>query len=479
MSDNKHFNQLVAAGNPVGEVIAVNRWLVRLKGLNPTNVHALIMFEDGSKGFVHQVLETQVVVLHLGTTMLPVGMTAVVQHSELVTKIGKDYIGRVVSVNGEPLDGKGPIAADGVRPVFSDAPPLIGRELLDTQLASGVLVIDALFPIVRGQRMALLGDSKSGKTALATQLAVNQKGSDVITVYVLIAKRRSDINALLQKLDSTGAMAQTIVVVATMLESLVTNYLAPYVGCALAEYLWQRCDKDVLIIYDDLTSHAQAHREIALLSGTSPGRDSYPGDMFYAHSSLLERAGRLASNHKTLTAIPIVLVPSGDITAYLPTNIMSITDGQWILDMQVFRDLFRPALNAGLSVTRVGSRGHTDRQKRQASLIQKLLTGFAEAQEYAHFSSELALSTQRDLAKGQMLYKLFNQKYDEAYSTTTQQLILDTLLNLADDELIDADVLKLEASSREGQIKTDEDFTKASAELKSKALVRSLATKAA
>jgi len=249
MSDNKHFDQLEASGNPVGEVIAVDRWLVRVRGLNPANVHALVMFEDGSKGFMHQVLEDQVLVLHLGTKTLSVGTTVVTQHNELVTKVCKDFIGRVVSITGEPLDGKGPIAADTVWPVFGEAPPLFGRQLLDTQLASGVLVVDALFPIARGQRMAILGDSKSGKSALAMQLAMNQRDTDVVTIYILIAKRRSDIDMLLQHLASAKAMDKTIVVVATMLESLVVNYLAPYIGCSLGEYLWQKCERPSLKKY--------------------------------------------------------------------------------------------------------------------------------------------------------------------------------------------------------------------------------------
>ena len=477
MSDNRHFDQLVAKGNPVGEIIAVNRFLVRIKGLNPSNVHALVMFEDGSKGFIHQVQADHVIVLCLSATSLSVGMTAVLQHTELVTKVGKDFIGRVVSVTGDPLDGKGPVAVDAVRPVFADAPPLYGRELLDKQLETGITVVDALFPIARGQRMAILGDNKSGKTTMATQMAMFQQNEELVVIYVLIAKRRSDVDQLLERLESSGAIKHTIVVVATMLESLVMNYLAPYVGCAIGEYLWQQCDQDVFIIYDDLTSHAHVYREIALLSGSSPGRESYPGDMFYAHASLLERAGKLAQNHKTQSVLALVLTPGGDITAYLPTNIMSITDGQWIMDMEVFRDSYRPALSIGLSVTRVGGRGHNDRQKAQAARLQLLLASFTQARQYSHFGTELAVEAQDSLNFGQQLYKLFNQKPSEAFPVLSQQLMLDVLLSLNKGDLLDVDALKLAVNDSAKSVQNDADFDRASAELKAKVVIHKTAEK--
>lgn len=464
----QHFHYLVEKGNPVGAVTSVDRYLVRTNGLAGVHPNALVMFADGSKGIVREIGEEFVSVMHLGADMLTVGVPVVLQNQDLVAKVGNEFVGRVISVSGQPLDGKGPIAPDGIWPIFNAAPPIIKRQQLTTQLETGVAVIDLLFPVVYGQRLAIIGEAKSGKSTMMTQIAINQRNTDVVVIYCLIAKRRSDIDALLNKLEETKAMDNAIVIVTTTFDSLVTSYISPYVACAMGEYLWQKQDKNVLIIYDDMTNHAHAYREISLLAGTSPGRESYPGDMFYAHSSLLERAGRLSASGKTFNCFPIVHVPGGDITAYLPTNIMSITDGQFIMDMDLFHDGIRPAVSTGLSVSRVGGVGHNDRQKSIAQRIFKQLAAYQQAAEFSHFGSELALEAKKDLEMGLRLRQAFTQGPSETHSLLAQQLIFENILSLPEGAVLDIAKMKSLAQAYADKIKDPdkaEEFDKVRTDL--------------
>ena len=453
MSQSAEFQKLVNDGRPVGEVIAVDKFFVKVKGLHPISVQSLVLFEDGTTGFVRATNSEYVAVFSMGTTPPLVGTVAVRYSDELVTQVGESMLGRVLSPTGQPLDGKGPVKNTTVWPVFKDAPAIHERQGLTDLLETGVTMIDSLFPIVKGQRLAIIGDMKAGKSTLASQVGLNQKDTDSVVIYTLIAKRQADIDDLVSTLDKNGALKSSIVIATTIFDSLVTSYLAPYVACAIGEYFWQQAGRDAVVIYDDLTSHAQIYREISLVAGTNPGRDSYPGDIFYIHSSLLERAGRLHANSKTLTALPVVLAAGGDITAYMPTNIISITDGQWILDSEVFKDGLRPAISSSLSVTRVGGRGLDTRQKDVTGRVLRALTAYRQALEYSHFGAELSEATVNDLRIGEYLKAALNQLPGESMPLYAQQLLLELILDSpATEKLPSMDILKPQAIHLAGKL---------------------------
>lgn len=458
MEPNKAFQKCVDAGNPVGEIIGIDSFMVSVRGLQPTNVHATVRFEDGTRGYVHEIFEDHVIVMKLDPSPLHMGAVCVIEAHDIMTPVGKNFIGRVVNVFGEPIDGKGEIIPDQEWDVFHGAPMLYERELLDTPVETGVTLLDLEYSLARGQRMAMLGDSKVGKTALAAQVAINQKNTDITVIYVLIAKRQHDVAELVSNLEKNDALKKAVIVVTNSFESLILTYLVPYVGAAHGEYFWHKLNMDTLVIYDDLTAHAQAYREISLIAGVSPGRDSYPGDMFYTHSSLLERGGKTESNHASQTLIPIVYAPGGDITAYLPTNIMSITDGQWILDGKIFAETMRPAVSTALSVTRVGGVGQNKRQKSLADRLNLTLSGYRIAEEYAHFGTELSPQAQADYDKGKVLFKLMNQAIGEIYSYAEQQFLLSIVLDSSPEEIINVEKLKTRVHEYAPRLQEDGDL---------------------
>ncbi|MBW3538412.1 sodium-transporting two-sector ATPase [Candidatus Parcubacteria bacterium] len=460
MFDNPLFQHLVEQDRPTGEVCGVNRFLVKVKGLEGVPAGALILFENGGQGTVREAGPDGVTVLNFSSEDTPLGMLAVLQEDRLTVGVGEALVGRVVSALGQPLDGKGPLNLTASQPVFGGAPGITERSLLTDQLVTGVAAVDMMFPIVLGQRIAVLGDAKSGKSTFLTQMTVSQKDTGRVVIYVLISKRKVDIDNLIGILETSGAIKHTIVVVASVFDSLAQSYLAPYAAVAMGEYLWAQ-GRDVVMVYDDLSNHAKIYREMALLGRTYPGRDSYPGDMFYAHSSLLERAGKLASSGKTLTAIPVIVTPNDDITAYLPTSIMSITDGQIIFDMSLFRQGIRPAVSAGLSVSRVGGRAQSARQKELTGRLFKKLAAYRQANEFSHFGSELAVDSQSDLELGKWIYEVLKQLPQELYSLTTQELSLAAVLETEGKRKLNVDSLKHQAAELGGLVTTDNEFTPA------------------
>lgn len=458
MYDNEQFEEFIRSGNSTGEVVGVERFLIKVKGLEGVPVGALVMFQNGQRGLVREVSPTHVTVLSLDAESMDIGLLAVVADLALTTPVGEELIGRVVSPLGVPLDGKGDLNLTETRKVFATAPGITERVLLKDQLYSGVTMVDMLFPVVLGQRIAVMGDVKSGKSAFLMQMGVNQLGSDKVVVYVLIGKRRVEIDQLINTLNETGAIAHSIVVVANVFDSLAQSYIAPYVGCAIAEHLWYTLGRDVVVVYDDLTAHAKIYREVSLLARANPGRDSYPGDMFFAHSSLLERAGKLKSNGSTLTALPVVVTPGDDITAYLPTSIMSITDGQIIFDLATFRQNIRPAVNTGLSVSRVGGRAQTVSQKTLSAQLVKRLAMYREAQEFAHFGSDLSADSRQTLQIGRQLYDVLRQPPSERYSIVEQQLMLRSVMMGAGNRTLNIEGVKKQARQLAGEVKSEEDI---------------------
>ena len=409
-----------------GTVISAADGVVDVKGMDQAVYGEIVTFDNGAKGMVESVEPD-----HLGIMLFDkieeVGVGTLVTRSgkRAGIPVGDGFLGRVISPLGEPIDGKGPIEAEGYNPIEKQAPGILERQSVDTPLHTGILAIDSMFPIGRGQRELIIGDRQTGKTSIATDAILNQKDTGVLCIYVAIGQKASSIARVAGDLQKHGAMSYTTIVAATASDSAPLQYIAPYAGTALAEYFMGK-GKSVLIVYDDLSKHAVAYRAISLLLRRSPGREAYPGDVFYLHSRLLERSCRMRDDlgGGSITALPIVETQAGDVSAYIPTNVISITDGQIFLESALFNAGNRPAVNVGLSVSRVGGAAQTKAMKKANANLRIELAQYKDMESFAQFSSDLDAETRRQLDHGKALMEMLKQPLYQPKSDAEQVVLL-------------------------------------------------------
>lgn len=421
----------VAIAEEVGEVITVGDGIATVSGLKNATYGEILLFTSGVRGMVQDLREDEIgCVLFGGDEEIFEGSTVKRTGKTAGIPVGEEYIGRVCNALGLPIDGQGEIHAEEYRPIENPAPGIIDRQPVCEPMETGILAIDSMFPIGRGQRELIIGDRQTGKTAIALDTILNQKGKDVICIYVAIGQKASSVAQLVQNLKERGAMDYTVVVNASASDSAPLQYIAPYSGCALGEYFMDK-GKDVLIVYDDLSKHAIAYRSLSLLLERAPGREAYPGDVFYLHSRLLERSAHLSEERGggSMTALPIVETQSGDVSAYIPTNIISITDGQIFLESDLFFAGQRPAVNVGLSVSRVGGDAQTKAMKKAASTIRLDLAQYREMEVFTQFASDLDDATKAQLTYGQGLMQVLKQGQYKPYKHHEQVIILVIVLN--------------------------------------------------
>ena len=409
-----------------GTVLMVGDGIARASGLSNCMAGELLEFEDGSYGMAQNLEENSVSVVLFGSgENISEGQLVKRTGKVVSVPVGEGMIGRVVNALGQPIDGAGPITAAGYRPIESPAPGICERKGVNQPLQTGIKAIDSMVPIGRGQRELIIGDRQTGKTAIAVDTIINQKGQNVKCIYVAIGQKASTVANIVKTLEENGAMDYTTVVASTSSELAPLQYIAPYSGCAIGEE-WMENGEDVLIIYDDLSKHATAYRTLSLLLRRPPGREAYPGDVFYLHSRLLERAARLSDElgGGSLTALPIIETQAGDVSAYIPTNVISITDGQIYLETEMFNAGFRPAVNAGLSVSRVGGSAQIKAMKKIAAPIRVELAQFRELASFAQFGSELDADTKEKLAQGERIREVLKQPQYAPVPVEYQVIIL-------------------------------------------------------
>ena len=409
-----------------GTVTMVGDGIARAAGLDNCMAGELVQFESGTYGMAQNLEENSVSIVLLGDDEgIKEGSTIKRTGKVVSVPVGEGMIGRVVNALGQPIDGKGPIEAADYRAIESPAPGILDRQPVKQPLQTGIKAIDSMIPIGRGQRELIIGDRQTGKTVIATDTIINQKGKDVLCIYVAIGQKRSTVATLVENLEKNGAMAYTTVVCATASELSPLQYIAPYAGCAMGEYFMNK-GKHVLIIYDDLSKHAVAYRALSLLIRRPPGREAYPGDVFYLHSRLLERAAKLsdAKGGGSLTALPIIETQAGDVSAYIPTNVISITDGQIFLETELFHAGIRPAVNPGISVSRVGGNAQIKAMKKVAGTLKLIYSQYRELQGFAQFGSDLDADTKARLAQGERIVEVLKQDRNSPVSVEKQVAIL-------------------------------------------------------
>ena len=409
-----------------GVVIASADGIVQVEGMDKAVYGEIVTFENGAKGMVESVDPGKLgIMLFDGAESVGVGTLVTRSGKRAGIPVGDGFLGRVIDPLGEPIDGKGPVQAEGYNPIEKQAPGILERQSVDTPLHTGILAIDSMFPIGRGQRELIIGDRQTGKTSIATDAILNQKDTGVLCIYVAIGQKASSIARVAEDLKKHGAMSYTTIVAATASDSAPLQYIAPYAGTALAEYFMDK-GKSVLIVYDDLSKHAVAYRAISLLLRRSPGREAYPGDVFYLHSRLLERSCRMRDDlgGGSITALPIVETQAGDVSAYIPTNVISITDGQIFLESALFNAGNRPAVNVGLSVSRVGGAAQTKAMKKANSNLRIELAQYKDMESFAQFSSDLDAETRRQLEHGKALTEMLKQPLYQPKSDAEQVVIL-------------------------------------------------------
>ena len=418
--------ELAVKDKEIGVVNWVGDGIANVDGIDHAFYGEIVVFDSGVKGMVQDVRRDEVGVILFGSDVTVKEGSKVARTGKMAgVPVGEGFLGRIVDALGSPIDDKGDIQADGYRPVECEAPGITERKSVSVPMETGLLSIDSMFPIGRGQRELIIGDRQTGKTAIATDTIINQKGKDVICIYVAIGQKASTIAKLVNTLKTAGAMDYTTIVSATAADPAPLQYIAPYAGTAMAEYFMHN-GKDVLIIYDDLSKHAVAYRAISLLLERSPGREAYPGDVFYLHSRLLERAARLSDElgGGSLTALPIIETQAGDVSAYIPTNVISITDGQIYLETEMFNSGFRPAVNAGLSVSRVGGSAQIKAMKKIAGTIRIDLAQYRELASFAQFGSELDAETSERLAQGVRIKEILKQPQYQPMPVEYQIIII-------------------------------------------------------